>query len=414
MSVLNLFNGPGNLGEAYMQARQAKDQRDQMAWQRERQERQDAQAEQARADQLAANKRQYEARRLARQGDYSLLDEIDPELGLKYRADARAQSELEAKAKQPNRDVEKAEAVQRFAQERELARAGQPGTTVSIEGEGRPIEVPPDVAAARAEAESLGADVKAPTPMDLRKQLEGSQPFKAAQEVRVARDKVLGAPPTGPGDMSLIYGLIKMEDPGSSVKEGEYDQAKDTAGAYGKFGSYLKWVAGKGALTDQQRKELKAEGARLYAVQRANLEPQLDSYRRFAATEGIDQASAGLDVFAERPAAPQARPEMVVRQHLPGAPATPSVSTQPVTPAPQQQRPAQAPRPERRDPGGKPAPMPAPRIQNVREAYGAMIKQGMKPEQALQALTKSGAITAEQAKQLAGRLAAEQVTGAIQ
>lgn len=378
------------LSQIFMQAMASKRQQEQMEWERARTERMDKQAAEerghARKDAAERNKRMFEARRAAAQGDYSLLDLEDPELSLKFRADDRAGQKLKTDS---GAEQKKQEAAFRFNAARQMVQDPTRIEGLQAEAQQRGVQLPgehmllrpdlagpqimPDVAAERANMEAAGAKVEGlQSAESLRKEVMGSKLFNNAQEVKIARDKVVGAPANGVGDMSLVYGVVKMEDPSSSVKEGEYDQAKDTAGAYGRFGSLLKWVTGGGSLTDAQRKDLKAEGARLYAKQRATLDPQLDEFRKLAYQNGIANAemAPALDIWGEEKQA--------------GAPA-------PVAPPPGK-------------PSPRPRPMPAPRVSNVRNAYQKMVSEGVPPQEALAKLVQAKAITPEQAQALATRL----------
>ena len=58
---------------------------------------------------------------------------------------------------------------------------------------------------------------------------------------------------TGPGDMGLITGFMKMLDPRSIVRETEYAQAQNTAGFFGKLEASLKKLESGTDLTSGQR-----------------------------------------------------------------------------------------------------------------------------------------------------------------
>lgn len=75
-----------------------------------------------------------------------------------------------------------------------------------------PTETPPDV-----EGETK-----------LRKEFEGVG--KGYRDVRDAYSRVLSSKPDAAGDISLIFGYMRMLDPGSVVREGEFATAQNAAG----------------------------------------------------------------------------------------------------------------------------------------------------------------------------------------
>ena len=67
---------------------------------------------------------------------------------------------------------------------------------------------------------------------NLRKEFNALPEVKQYQEVQTAYEKVKSAAqqPSAAGDMSMIYGYMKMLDPGSTVREGEFANAQNAAG----------------------------------------------------------------------------------------------------------------------------------------------------------------------------------------
>jgi hypothetical protein len=242
-------------------------------------------------------------------------------------------------------------AADRLEADAESIGAQVPGYRVQVAGDERPIEVPPDVVAARGSAEAAGVKVNAPSAEDLRKELQSSPAFKAAQEIKTARLKVIGAPKNSVGDMSRVYGLMKLQDPGSTVREGEYATAESLGGVSSKIGALYNKLVGGGSLTDAQRREIETEAGRLYRAQRTTLDPQLEQYRGLATSAGVAPEQVVLDIWGDQP---QSRPRAIANEVAAGAdladPALPPGGGQP------QGVPRQA-KPQRRDPGGQPAPI---------------------------------------------------------
>lgn len=69
------------------------------------------------------------------------------------------------------------------------------------------------------------------------------------------------------GDMSLIFGYMKMLDPGSTVREGEFANAQNTAGIPDRVrNAYNKAKDGE-FLSDNQRKDFMAQAGSLFSAQ---------------------------------------------------------------------------------------------------------------------------------------------------
>jgi hypothetical protein len=112
---------------------------------------------------------------------------------------------------------------------------------------------------------------------------------------------------TGPGDIALITGFMKMLDPGSVVRETEFATARDTAGLYTRLENSLKKAENGQFLQPNQRSEF------------VNLAKQyLDSAQKKAGDEkktlGVVVKNYRLNpenVFGPEPAAPVPNPNSV-------------------------------------------------------------------------------------------------------
>lgn len=132
---------------------------------------------------------------------------------------------------------------------------------------------------------------------NLRAQLQNQQTYKDTQNVAAMYRKIQGASPNAAGDMSLIYGYMKIVDPGSTVREGEYASAKNAAGWPERMRvAYNNALAGE-ILAPKMRAEFKGEAKRLYEAQRAQFAPLEREYRRLATQAGVSPADVVLDVF---------------------------------------------------------------------------------------------------------------------
>lgn len=151
---------------------------------------------------------------------------------------------------------------------------------------------------------------------DLRKEFQGGQAFKDMQAVATSYKKIRDASATGAGDMALIYGYMKMLDPGSSVREGEYANAASAGSVPDKvWGMYNRVLKGE-KLPPELRISFKAEAGKIFASQRARYEDSAKPYKRLAAQQGLSDADVVVDLGLDELSKPTA--EERARQLLRG------------------------------------------------------------------------------------------------
>lgn len=147
----------------------------------------------------------------------------------------------------------------------------------------------------RAQQERANRDKSDPTG-DLRKEFQGQAGYKDAQTVAAAWEKINNTSASPAGDMSLIYGFMKLQDPNSSVREGEYATAQNSGSIpQSVVAMYNKLVEGKGLLTEQQRTGLKSEAAQVFASQRKRYDALASQYKRLAKGRGVAPDDVVLD-----------------------------------------------------------------------------------------------------------------------
>jgi len=122
---------------------------------------------------------------------------------------------------------------------------------------------------------------------DRRKEFQGNQVYKDAQQIAASYEKIKGATPTSAGDIALVYGFMKLLDPGSAVREGEYATAANAGGAFQKLGNIYNAVLKGEKLPQKVRDSLKAEANGTYQAQMKRYEALAEPYRQLAAKEGL-------------------------------------------------------------------------------------------------------------------------------
>jgi hypothetical protein len=165
------------------------------------------------------------------------------------------------------------------------------------------------------------ADAEALIPVEVKKkrQLEGvksqevsetavsgmrnsfTQAAKTFVDVRdaYARVQTSAKDPSAAGDLSLIYGYMKMLDPGSVVREAEFAQAAQ-AGAYGdRIQSYVNRALTGQRLADTIRKDFVDRAGKLFETQLGTHAKLEDEYARIAKSRGINASDVVIDYVGE-------------------------------------------------------------------------------------------------------------------
>jgi hypothetical protein len=109
---------------------------------------------------------------------------------------------------------------------------------------------------------------------------------RKTREIQTAYGKMQNADANAPGDMSLIYGFMKMQDPTSTVREGEYAGAENTKGVSDTVLNLYEKVRHGTRLTPEQRTQFKLQGKGIYDAQLAT-QRQIDE--RFKGLAGINK-----------------------------------------------------------------------------------------------------------------------------
>lgn len=151
------------------------------------------------------------------------------------------------------------------------------------------------VATARATQLATGSGAT-----EMRKEFIGQQAVKDMQGIATSFDKVLKASQDNSpaGDLSLIYGFMRMQDPASTVREGEFATAQNAAGVPEKLRNmYNKAVNGE-RLNDTQRADFANQAANLYEANLGQFTKLKNSYNKIASKQGFDpEAVTGIYSF---------------------------------------------------------------------------------------------------------------------
>lgn len=129
-------------------------------------------------------------------------------------------------------------------------------------------------------------------------------------DVRNAYERVQSSDDSGAGDIALIFNYMKMLDPGSVVREGEFATAENAGGIGERVRNlYNKAISGE-RLSPGMRTQFKTQAKRLYGTADKRFSVLKRRYEGIAKRYGLDPSSVAQDFNAPsvQPVAPAAAP----------------------------------------------------------------------------------------------------------
>ena len=93
---------------------------------------------------------------------------------------------------------------------------------------------------------------------------------------RVAKEK------TATGDMSMVFGIMKLNDPGSTVREGEYATAKNAGGVSDRLRNLYNNAIDGQLLQPNERRNFLVTADNLYQAQRESTDRSIEQVLEFA------------------------------------------------------------------------------------------------------------------------------------
>lgn len=145
--------------------------------------------------------------------------------------------------------------------------------------------------AAKAAGAAAGAGI---VPVDKRPEAEAklrkeyNDNTKGFTEVRAAYDRVQASQDNAVGDLSLIFGYMKMLDPGSVVREGEFATAQNAAGVPDRVLNLYNRVLSGQRLNADQRASFKNQAGQLYNAAQKQEQVVRDGITRIGTAMGLN------------------------------------------------------------------------------------------------------------------------------
>jgi hypothetical protein len=127
-----------------------------------------------------------------------------------------------------------------------------------------------------------------------------SKDFRSTRDA-FARIEASAKDPSAAGDLALIFNYMKTLDPGSTVREGEFATAQNSASLPNKVTALYNQVLEGTRLAPEQRQDFLERARKLYKSQASIQKKNIDLYSKRATKFGIDPADVitDLDQFDE-------------------------------------------------------------------------------------------------------------------
>lgn len=151
--------------------------------------------------------------------------------------------------------------------------------------------------------QNLPAKPAAPPAVDvkgeqaLRKEFEGVS--KNHLDVRRSYGRILSSNNDAAGDISMIFGYMRMLDPGSVVREGEFATAQNAAGVPDIIRNMYNRAINGQRLNPDQRDMFKAQAGKLYQSSESEYAARKNQFERLAQRYGFEPTRVIPDIGPE-------------------------------------------------------------------------------------------------------------------
>ncbi len=148
----------------------------------------------------------------------------------------------------------------------------------------------------------------------LRKEFEGLPEVKNYKQAYPAYASIVDAAKrnTTQSDINIVYGLAKLYDPTSVVREGEYATVANSPNIPEKIKGYAQFLAGGGRLSEETKKQILAEAKGRIGSYEGEVRKAKTSYEGIAKKRGMDPANVFTDMGdMSTDAKPAAKPKPI-------------------------------------------------------------------------------------------------------
>jgi hypothetical protein len=117
----------------------------------------------------------------------------------------------------------------------------------------------------------------------------------AWRSIRSAGEKLDTEPPSPASDMALIFGFMKLLDPNSTVREGEYATAQQATGVPGRVMNAFNRAIDGVILNPEQRKDFLRQAKKQYEARLGEYSELKTTYTKLAKRKGFDPENVVLE-----------------------------------------------------------------------------------------------------------------------
>lgn len=115
-------------------------------------------------------------------------------------------------------------------------------------------------------------------------------------KVRDAKNRIDNLDKTGAGDMTLVFQFMKMLDPGSTVREGEYATAANSGGVPSAVMGLYNKALGEGSIGDKARTEILGQSNRIYGAAAKQHEKTAGNFKEIAKRQKLNPDNVVVDM----------------------------------------------------------------------------------------------------------------------
>lgn len=136
---------------------------------------------------------------------------------------------------------------------------------------------------------------------DLRKEFTKNSGEFVKQKDAFDRIQASAQNPSAAGDLALIFNFMKVLDPGSTVREGEFANAQNAAGVPARIRALFNRVSEGTRLSDEQRNDFVSRSSKLFDKALTSQKRRVDQFRGIAERNNLPIEDVILDLIGSDP-----------------------------------------------------------------------------------------------------------------
>lgn len=134
--------------------------------------------------------------------------------------------------------------------------------------------------------------------------------------IRDAKNRLDTIEETGAGDVALVFQYMKILDPGSTVREGEFATASNAAGVPSSIIATYNKLTGGGVLAPEARKQIKSQAGKLYQAAANQHDKTTTKFGEIAKRNRLDDRNVIVDLLPAGAEKAMRTPGMIERGNI--------------------------------------------------------------------------------------------------